>query len=455
MSALDYFNETYLRDYYRKNILKKKGGGRDKLTPEKFLENYGKDFGIIAEQCLNGTYRFSYYNEKLLLKGRKKYPRVISVPSIRDRLVLGVLNDYISSVFDDCVNHKAPNKLMAEIIDYMGQFEGDITFLRTDFHDFYGTIYIKILMNMLSSRISDRNIIKIINKAITTPTVSGHKPHGEIMSNKQGIPQGLAISNILASIYMLSFDNEFGANSAGLYKRYVDDILFVNPKNAGLKASMLKEIKKRNLRLRLKTEKCKSGVVGLNSFDFIGYVIKDKNHVFIRESNVTNFLNRISAMASRFKEGYEKKDVRPQFIKGDQAYIEYYIEDFNQSISGFRYGKHLYGWMPYYQAVTDVSSLYGMDRVIKNRILKGLPSELVSHINSLVDTYYAIRRQGGGSFVKNYDSLQTIAEKQKYLMRRGRIDCNREYTDDQINQYFNSYMAYMIIRAEKNIGERS
>lgn len=454
MDPSGFFNENYLKDYFNKNIRKKKGGGRDNLSPEKFLEKYEKTFDKISEQCLCGTYRFSYYNEKLLLKGSNKYPRVISIPSIRDRLVIGVLNDYLSSVFSDCIKHEVPNRLMSNIIAKMKGIEGDVTFLRTDFHDFYGTIYIKMLMNMLRSRISDEKIIILIYNAITTPTVSAHKPCKTI-KKKFGIPQGLSISNILASIYMLSFDKEFGTTSAELYIRYVDDILFLNPKCVGLKSKMQKDIYKRNLHLRLTPEKCKSGIIGKDKFDFIGYVISDKNHVFIRERNVTNFLSRVSAMATRCKEGLDKEYKRPQFIKEKKDYINYYVEEFNYIISGFKYGKCLYGWLPYFQAITDVSSLYGIDRVIKKRILKKLPPELTNRINSLVDTYYAIRRHGGGTLIKDFDSLESIPEKINLLKRMGRIDAEKEYTEEQIQQYFNSYIDLIKKRTEHNIGEIS
>lgn len=40
MAPSDYFNEAYLRDYFNRNLLKKKGGGRDSLSPDKFLERY-------------------------------------------------------------------------------------------------------------------------------------------------------------------------------------------------------------------------------------------------------------------------------------------------------------------------------------------------------------------------------------------------------------------------------
>ena len=46
-----YFNSAYLKEYFNRKIRKKKGGGRDHLTPGKFLEKYGDDFGQIAGKC--------------------------------------------------------------------------------------------------------------------------------------------------------------------------------------------------------------------------------------------------------------------------------------------------------------------------------------------------------------------------------------------------------------------
>lgn len=449
----DYFNETYLRGYFKRKLLKKNGGGRDNLSPEKFLTRYGGEFSQICKKCLDGSYRFSYYNEKLVLKGSNKYPRVLSIPTIRDRMVLGVLNDYLSAVFPDCVSHEVPNSLIYKIENYINTHAGDpIYFLRTDFHNFYGTIYIKLLMGKISTRVSDDNIKNLINKAITTPTVSGSISK-DIKQKKQGIPQGLAISNILASIYIHSFDEEFGRTSAGLYIRYVDDILFLDTKGIILKRQMLKEIQKRNLRLRLSPEKCKSGIVGETSIDFIGYVIKDK--VFIRQRNVTRFINRVASLATKYKEGWENPNKRQLFIMKDSTYLEYYSEEFRELMSGFKYDNRLYGWMAYFQAITDVSSLYGMDRVIKSRILKDLPPEIKDKLHTLVETYYDIRRNGGKNIVPDYDALVTVGERESFLRKRGRIDANKHYTEEQINNYFESYIDFLKRVSEHHIGERS
>jgi len=454
MVPSDFFNENYFRDFFRRKILKKKGGGRDNLTPVKYYEKYSAELGRICQKCIDGTYRFSPYNEKLVTKGSKKLPRVLSIPTVRDRLVLGVLNDYLSAKFPDCINHDKPNSIINNVSKYLSEHSYEaITFLRTDFHNFYGTLYIKLLINMISEKVTDKSILSLIHKAVTTPTVSGSAPKGKRRLRWQGIPQGLAISNILSSIYMQAFDKEFGKANAGLYIRYVDDILFLDTKSDNLLDLMLSEIEHRNLKLRLSKDKCKSGIIGKDTIDFIGYVISDK--IFIRKKNVTQFLNRVAALSSKCKASWTQPYLRPLFIKEDAEYIGYYIEEFNRLLSGFKYGNRLYGWMPYFQAITDVSSLYGMDHVIKNSLLNGLPDELTSKINSLVDTYHDIRRNKGNNLVTNYDELTTPDQKRNYLYQKGRIDRNKAYTDEQINNNFDSYMDLIKRVSEKNIGETS
>lgn len=450
----DFFNESYLIDYFDNHIRKKKGGGRDNLTPEKFWARYENEIKDIASKCLLGSYKFSFYNEKLVLKGRNKNPRILSIPSIRDRLVLGVLNNYLSRVFDDCVNHEVPNALINRIKLFLDSRKEDVYFLRTDFKNFYGSINLKLLMDFLSSRISDTKILKLIHSAITTPTLSISERKTNIEENVQGIPQGLAISNILAAIYMRSFDKEFGEKVLDLYIRYVDDILFLSlsPVN-DLQGIIENEIKNRNLSLTLEPEKCAKGVVGTDSLDFLGYTIGKK--IFIRKKSVTHFMTRVASLATRCKEEFDNPYKRPRFISKNSEFFEYYIEDFNILLSGFKCDGHMYGWLPYFQSITDVSSLYGMDRVIRLRILRNIPKEICDSVNSLTDTFHAIHRNSGGSMVRDYDALKTPTEKKHYLAKRGRLDAEKSYTDAQIEQIFNNYMDLIKKKSEQNIGEQS
>ncbi|WP_227667153.1 reverse transcriptase domain-containing protein [Klebsiella variicola] len=50
------------------------------------------------------------------------------------------------------------------------------------------------------------------------------KNEEDIFDNEKGVPQGLSISNILASIYLQGVDNEMLKFDVTYY-RYVDDVL--------------------------------------------------------------------------------------------------------------------------------------------------------------------------------------------------------------------------------------
>lgn len=449
-----YINANYLIDYFNNQIRKKKGGGRDHLTPEKFWARYEGEIGDIASKCLQGQYKFSLYNEKLVLKGRDKKPRVLSIPSIKDRLVLGVLNDYLSAVFEDCIHRDVPNVIIDRIKLYLKVQKGSTYFLRTDFTDFYGTIDISVLMSKLSERIIDQNILNLLFTAITTPTASDSNYKSIKKSKSKGIPQGLAISNILAAIYLKSFDEDCGVKVSDLYLRYVDDILFLDSKtNEHLLDILKNEITKKNLALSFSEEKCKAGIIGKEPLDFLGYSIGHK--IFIQKKNVTSFISRVASLASRCIEEYNHEYKRPLFIREDTSFFKFYIEEFNMMLSGFKVDRHLYGWLPYYQSITDVASLYGLDRVVRYRILKGIPEEICSNIHSLVDTYYSIHKKSGGNLVKDLDELVTIDEKKHFLAHMGRLDKNKLYSDNQIIEYFNNYIDFIKKRSMQNIGEQS
>ena len=62
----EFFNEDTLRFYFNLHLKKKKGGGRDHLTPVKFWELYENKMPDIAQKCLDGSYKFSLSGSKVV-----------------------------------------------------------------------------------------------------------------------------------------------------------------------------------------------------------------------------------------------------------------------------------------------------------------------------------------------------------------------------------------------------
>lgn len=447
----NYFNDEYLTKYFEEHLKTKKGGGRDHISTFEFNKRLSKELPLIKEKCLNGTYSFSYYMEKLVLKGSGKIPRVLSIPTVRDRLVLGVLNKYLQSVYKDKIKQDVPNIYIKQIADYLASTNKKITFYKTDYHDFYGSIRIKLLKHKLLKDNLPPAVIKLVLNAIKTPTIGNQVPK-DIKPNERGIPQGLAISNILASIYMQDFDNKFGNNVSELYIRYVDDTLYLSPTTKNIRLELTKKIAKDKMGLRLATDKTIYDVIGNKKFDYIGYTIVDNTTISIRQISINKFLNRIANISTRCKTLYKNVSLRPPFVSNDNEFYEYFISEFNEHISGIRYSKHLYGWMAYFQAMTDVSLLYGMDCIIKNKIIKDLPNEIRNNINSLVNTYFDIRKDGGKNYLKDFDAIKDINDKWRLLVKRGRLNKDIDYNEEQINMAFDKYMGHKIHNLESNIG---
>ncbi len=451
-----FFNAAHFLDYYDKKMKSKKGGGRDGLTPETFFKHYVKDFGIIAKRCLEGTYNFSPYNEKLVLKGRAKYPRVLSIPSMRDRLVLGVLNQYLQEVFPTAVNHEVPNQYIKELSDFLAEHSSEkIYFLKTDIKSFYDSIDLNSLYAKLEKDI-EPHILQLLMSAIDTITVSTDSSKISIRRKPRlmGLPQGLAISNILASISMMDFDKSImkrcGTNA--IYKRYVDDILILStsPIDAFFVDELKCELIIQSVSLRLSVDKTQFGVVGVDSCDYIGYVIQSPHSVSIRKKNVQNYLNRMSRLITRYKNMKEKSCLRPRFIREDKDLDEYYVSIINRKLTGFKVSKHLFGWLPYFQAMTDINLLYEIDAVIHRKFMKGVAIE--SSICHLPEVYWDIKKHAGKNKLMDYDVLTNISDIRDYLLKQGLIDKDHTYEDDEIKRIYFVHLDNLKKDARMSIG---
>lgn len=211
------FNEFALQQIYEEKIALSFAIGLDGTDQRAFRQNLEREIRIILRKVANRSYQFTPYKQKLISKGPNSFPRVISIPTIRDRLTLRVVNDILSGVYAEA-HTRRPHTYIKKIRERLRDATDDMAFTRVDIADFYPNIDHKILLAKLRRKIRKAELVRLIRTAISTPTES-HK------SANKGVPQGLRISNILASIYLHQLDAKM--NEKYTYFRYVDDILVI------------------------------------------------------------------------------------------------------------------------------------------------------------------------------------------------------------------------------------
>jgi len=454
MDITEYFNIDYLKGLFHSKIKKSKSKGIDKISVIDFELNLDNNLEIIIRKILNGTYKFSPYLEILKLKGRKKHPRIISIPTIRDKIVLLTIKEILHFKFEDSVNRKLPNNYIRDIKRYLIQNHGEKYYLKLDLEKFYDTISHEIILSKLELNGIPELVLKLIEKAISNLTVPQNtkKNNYQNFENKTGVPQGLSISNILAQIYLIEFDKTIYKRKY-FYQRYVDDILLLN--SSEISSFRVKNFTEEINKLELKINKDKTEQNSLNEvpFSFLGYLIQS-NNISVSEKNIEIFIRRIAGKITWFKAGYSNIEKRPEYLKNDlNKFKIVFIEELNDMITGLIANNKNYGWLFYFSEITDIDLLFKLDKIIAIFFvnLDAFENRKPSNLKKLVRTYFAIKHKQS-NYINNYDNLDTIRKKRNFLIFRGQISSVKNYSDREIENFFNNYQKKQINKIEQGLG---
>lgn len=322
------FTTRKLATIFEKKISNKDNAGIDGIHAHDLDPK--ESIPIIRKKVIAGTYHLTPYAEIQIPKGRGKLPRIIALPTMRDQLTLSALKDYLHKTFPKAVNRKLPNSYIFELNKKIQEIKINTEaygFIHTDITGFYDNIDREKLMNFVRSTINTPQALKLIYRAIVNPVVPRNSKRSQRFRyyTPKGVPQGLAISNVLADIYMSKFDESMEALSS-YFIRYVDDILLICPMSNLSQVLERLHFEVAKLGLDLNDEKTKFGVIRKDSFNFLGYKIKSNGFVSVRESSINR---KISSLAGIISSADHKKD---KFLKlhnnvNKIAYKKVLIED--------------------------------------------------------------------------------------------------------------------------------
>lgn len=165
----NYFSQQSIRDVISNRTSTHTARGSDGISHEKFLSCIDQNISIIEQKSKSGLYKFTPYREKLILKGAVSIPRRVSIPTIRDRVALRCLNNFLCQVFSDYKPlhaHPVVTKAIKSFIKYSTEDK----FIKLDVKGFYDGIDHKILETQLRKRIKYEPAIVMVLRAITAPT---------------------------------------------------------------------------------------------------------------------------------------------------------------------------------------------------------------------------------------------------------------------------------------------
>lgn len=445
-----HFSRKSLLHIYTEKIKHSGAIGLDRTRPASLDSRLNDELDHIVQKVQLGTYRFTAYKEKLILKGAGSSPRQISIPTARDRIVLRALCECLSDVFP-----YAKLTLPQVVIDSLKNAlaSGDYTdYAKIDLKNFYPSIPHKLINAAIHKKVRKPELRRLIHAALSTPTVPESKGRKDTPESIIGVPQGLAISNLLAEVALQDIDSAFKARRDIWYERYVDDILILAPPGEALPVAeeLITGLKKLELSPHDFGTDSKSKVASLiEPFSFLGYQV-DRENILIRHESILRFESSIAKIFTAYRHKLTSARSRADRERA-QAYCQWKL---NLRITGCIFeGKRL-GWAAYFSQITTTAQLRAVNHTIRKLNERFCPAGEVRP-KSLIKTFYELRRgtKGSNRYIPNFDMLNIEQQREVLAIWLG-AEAKR-LPDAEVQRRFSIKVSKAVRELEEDIAHSS
>ena len=269
-----------LRETYRMAEQNDGAPGIDGVTFEAIEEGGVENFLLqIRDELVSNTYRPMRVRKKEIPKDGGKKVRLLSIPSIRDRVVQGALKLILEPIFEADFQTGSygyrPNRTAHQAVDRVAKaiFQEKTRVLDLDLRAYFDNVQHYLLLAKVAQRIQDDDVMRLLKMILKA-------------TGKKGVPQGGVISPALSNLYLNEVDRmlEKAIQTTRRerythvqYARFADDMVILidsHPRCDWLAKAVEKRLREELAKLRVEINEEKSKIVDLangGSFTFLGF----------------------------------------------------------------------------------------------------------------------------------------------------------------------------------------
>ena len=269
-----------LREAYRMAEKNNGAPGIDGVT-FKAIEESGVESFLqqIRDELVSNTYRPMRARKKEIPKDGGKKVRVLSIPSIRDRVVQGALKLILEPIFEADFQPGSygyrPKRTAHQAVERGAKaiFQEKTRVLDLDLRAYFDNVQHYLLLKKVAQRIQDDDVMRLLKMILKA-------------TGKKGVPQGGVISPVLSNLYLNEVDRMLeraiqttrcDGYTHVQYARFADDMVVLidsHPRWDWLVRAVEKRLREELAKLKVEINDEKSKIVDLangGSFTFLGF----------------------------------------------------------------------------------------------------------------------------------------------------------------------------------------
>jgi RNA-directed DNA polymerase len=281
---------------------------------ESFLEQ-------IRNELVTYTYQPMPVRKKEIPKaGDPTKMRVLSIPSIRDRVVQGALKLILEPIFEADFQPGShgyrPKRTAHEAINRVAQgiVEGKTKIIDLDLRAYFDSVQHSLLLEKVAKRVQDDQVMHLLKMILKA-------------TGKKGVPQGGVISPVLSNLYLNEVDRmleraiettRFKQCTAIQYARFADDLVILvdaHPRHSWLVKALTKRLREELGKLRVEINEEKTRIVDLRKGESFGFLGFDFRRVRSRKGNwrpqYTPKRKKRTALLDKLREIFRRNTSQP------------------------------------------------------------------------------------------------------------------------------------------------
>ena len=325
--------------------------GVDGVKTEDLPQYLSRHWESIKEELRSGTYRPQVVRGVKIPKPNGGI-RQLGIPTVMDRLIQQAIHQVLSPKWETVFSafsygfrpKRSAQNALKQATEYINS--GRHWIIDLDLKSFFDKVHHDKLMSLISRRVGDKILLKLLRKYLQSGMLEG----GKVQQRREGTPQGGPLSPLLSNILLHELDREL-EKRGHKFVRYADDcsIFLKSPRAAERVLASISRFLEKKLFLEVNTEKTS--------------ICRPLNFVLLGHSFVPTYKkgDRGKYRLSIARKSWQRLKEKIKIITRKTSPIP-----FRERIE--RLNRLMYGWVNYFKQATGFQKFKELDSWIRCRL---------------------------------------------------------------------------------------